>query len=79
MAAIVSLIGLFDDPPLDPTHPDPDRSWVFSRIAPFAGRMVTERLSCLAEEHVRVLVNDAVQPVGNFCEVSLSGQFKEES
>lgn len=69
MAAIASLIGLFDDFPLSATQPDPHRRWVFSHIAPFAGRVVTERLSCSAGEHVRILVNDAVQPLGPFCEV----------
>jgi Histidine phosphatase superfamily (branch 2) len=56
-------------------------SWIFSRIAPFAGRVVTELLMCdihdddhgiddarggRRREYVRILVNDAIQPL-DFC------------
>ncbi|ORY64777.1 histidine phosphatase superfamily [Leucosporidium creatinivorum] len=72
IAPVVSLIGLFNDPPLNSTHPDPHRRWVFSEIAPFGGRLVVERLSCSAGEHVRILSSDAVQPLGSFCEGALA-------
>ncbi|KAI0774716.1 phytase [Trametes elegans] len=67
MVAIFSAIGLFNQSaPLDPTKPDPDRTWRIERIVPFSGRMVVERLECAGAAHVRVLVNDAVQPL-EFC------------
>nr|VWP02207.1 Beta-galactosidase [Ganoderma boninense] len=46
--------------------------WIASQMVPFSARMVTERLACerdgsrAAGVDVRVLVNDAVQPLG-FC------------
>jgi hypothetical protein len=55
-----------------------DGKWVVSRLTPFSARMVVEKLDCVAssefggepkddtEEFVRVLVNDAVQPL-DFC------------
>ncbi|TFK33295.1 phosphoglycerate mutase-like protein [Crucibulum laeve] len=76
LAAIYSAIGLFKQPaPLNPTQPDPDRSWLASRMVPFSARMVTEKLVCGDEkgkgkgkkkEYVRILVNDALQPL-KFC------------
>ena len=51
MIAIYSALGLFKQPlPLDPTKPDPGRTWITSHLTPFSGRMVTERLSCLLPE-----------------------------
>ncbi|KAF9477838.1 phytase [Pholiota conissans] len=47
MVAIYSAIGLFKQPAdLDPTLPDPKRTWYISQLTPFSGRMVTERLTC---------------------------------
>ncbi|KAJ4470090.1 phytase [Lentinula aciculospora] len=67
---------------LDPTNPNsngPDRTWVVSQLTPFAGRMVIEKILCQRaepgdrdldqnnlKEFVRILVNDAVQPL-EFC------------
>ncbi|KAI0638614.1 phytase [Trametes polyzona] len=72
MVAIFSAMGLFKQPaPLDPVKPDPARTFRVQRIVPFSARMVVERLECEKEgeekaQHVRVLVNDAVQPL-EFC------------
>ena len=76
MIAIYAALGLFKQPvPLDPTKPDPERTWITSHLTPFSGRMVTERLSCHApttrmdggnKDYVRILVNDALQPL-EFC------------
>ncbi|KDQ13677.1 hypothetical protein BOTBODRAFT_175390 [Botryobasidium botryosum FD-172 SS1] len=70
IAAITSALGLFREPGgamLSTTTVDPKRAWVFSRISPFAGRMVVERLRCGGEVKVRILVDDAVQKL-EFCE-----------
>ncbi|KAI0329618.1 phytase [Cubamyces sp. BRFM 1775] len=76
MVAIFSAMGLFRQPaPLDPTKPDPHRTWRVQRIVPFSGRMVVERMECVGEasgQHVRVLVNDAVQPL-EFCRANEHG------
>ncbi len=72
MAAIYAAMGLFAQrAPLDPTTPDPRRTWITSELTPFSARMVVERLACTTQGkentlHVRVLVNDALQPLG-FC------------
>ena len=74
MIAIYSALGLFQQPNhLDPGHPYSNRTWVVSRMVPFSGRMVTEKVECndglngrAAKEYVRILVNDAVQPLA-FC------------
>lgn len=71
MAAMYAAIGLFRQSDLlDPSHPDPHRTWVASRLVPFSGRMVTEKVTCNLgrhgggyKEYVRVLVNDGVQPL----------------
>jgi len=75
MAAIYAAIWLFQQPePLDPTRPNQQRTWVASQLVPFSGRMVTEKVGCtfglrggITKEYVRILVNDAVQPL-QFCE-----------
>ena len=60
MIAVYSAIGLFRQrAPLDPTRPDPARTWVVSKLVPFSGRLVTERLQCGAGTYVRMLVDDA--------------------
>ncbi|KAJ3974177.1 phytase [Lentinula raphanica] len=82
LVAIFSAMGLFrQQDPLDPTNPHsngPNRTWVVSQLTPFAGRMVVEKMLCPSrkadresdihelEEFVRILVNDAVQPL-DFC------------
>lgn len=63
MAAIVSAIGLFSnsvqDMPLDRVNEE--RAWKFGHIAPFAGRIVFERLACKdGRKKIRVLANDAL-------------------
>ncbi|KZP11160.1 phosphoglycerate mutase-like protein, partial [Athelia psychrophila] len=82
MVAIYAAIGIFQqDEPLDPGLPDPNRTWVIANMIPFAGRMVTERAECqiairgvgaIATEYVRILVNDAVQPL-KFCGAGRDG------
>ena len=68
MIAIFAAMGLFRQPAaLDPTDPDPERTWRTEKMVPFSARMVTERLVCGdGEKSVRVLVNDAVMPL-EFC------------
>lgn len=87
-------MGLFATKNDLPTRRMPERDWsetgefVVSRMTPFSGRMVVERLDCVSsnesegqsgetvEEYVRVLVSDAVQSLG-FCRSS--DQFKGRS
>ncbi|KAH7909640.1 histidine phosphatase superfamily [Hygrophoropsis aurantiaca] len=71
MISIYSALGLFVQPEaLDPTQPDTERTWMVYKMVPFSGRLITEKLSCTADgetgEYVRILVNDAVQPM-DFC------------
>jgi len=73
LIAIYSAIGLFrqhKDLPLKkmPKHRRTD-TWITSRMVPFAARMVVERLQCDggADQMVRILVNDQVQPM-KFCD-----------
>ena len=89
MIAIYSALGLFKQPvPLDPTTPDPGRTWITRHLTPFSGRMVTERLSCYIPKHrnarmveadsnvyVRILVDDALQPL-KFCGANEDGLCK---
>ena len=80
MVAIYATMGLFDSPqPLNPTSPDSKRVWVTSKLVPFAGRMVVEKMQCSADsnheggEFVRVLVDDVVMPLRNCEGVSENG------
>ncbi|KAL5487484.1 hypothetical protein ACEPAI_5592 [Sanghuangporus weigelae] len=67
MIAIYSAIGLFrQKADLDPMQPDSRRTWVVSRLVPFSGRLVTERLDCNDEAFVRMFVDDALQDL-TFC------------
>ncbi|KAG1743645.1 histidine phosphatase superfamily [Suillus paluster] len=71
MISIYSALGLFIQPHLlDLTHPNPMRTWVDSKLVPFSARMTTEKLECTISgekgEYVRILVNDALQPLP-FC------------
>jgi len=74
MVAIYSAIGLFrpDEPPAT-DRLDLAREWRISRMTPFSGRMITEKLRCGDDgEYVRILVNDAVQPL-EFCDADEDG------
>lgn len=75
MIGVFSAMGLFNTTPqpLDPKHMNKEREWVASVMVPFSSRMVVEKMVChgaigrgVQEEYVRVLVNDAVQPL-EFC------------
>ncbi|VDC01405.1 unnamed protein product [Peniophora sp. CBMAI 1063] len=66
MIPIFAALGLFNSTALDPLSPDPNRLWVNSKLVPFSGHMTVEKLDCSGKESVRVLVNDAVQPL-EFC------------
>ncbi|KAF9077976.1 phytase [Rhodocollybia butyracea] len=80
LIAIFSAMGLFrQKTPLDPERydADPSRTWITSQLTPFGGRMVVERMLCASAktqtqtltdgtQYVRVLVNNAVQPL-EFC------------
>ena len=73
IAAIYAALGLFRQPaPLDPTHPDPRRTWRASALVPFSGRMVVERLQCAGADKVRILVQDQVQSL-DFCGADANG------
>ncbi|KAK7685198.1 hypothetical protein QCA50_011561 [Cerrena zonata] len=67
MIAIFSAMGLFKQKaPLSTTEPDASRTWFTARLVPFSARMVVEKLQCGETQNVRVLVNDAQQPL-EFC------------
>ncbi|KAF8205775.1 acid phosphatase [Mycena galopus ATCC 62051] len=68
MIAIFAALGLFRQPsPLSTTGPEAWRTWRTHEMVPFSGRMVVEKLACGGGgEYVRILVNDALQPL-NFC------------
>ena len=77
MVSIFSALGLFRQhllpgQKLNPGHPSMLRTWILSNIVPFSARMVVEKLECPgkipvpAGTFVRILVNDAVQPL-EFC------------
>lgn len=85
MVTIYAALGLFEElDPLNPHVPDPKRGWVLSRMVPFAGRMVTEKLQCLTStrpgrsagmsmaQYVRIMVDDEVQPL-KFCGAAENG------
>ncbi|TFY68545.1 hypothetical protein EVJ58_g941 [Rhodofomes roseus] len=71
LIAVYSAMGLFPTPALNYSSPDDQETsaWRVSEMTPFAARMVVERMSCSDEsgsgdgEYVRVLVNQAVQPM----------------
>ncbi|KAG2339338.1 acid phosphatase [Suillus weaverae] len=71
MVAIYSALGLFPQTrPPNPTRADPRRTWVVSRLVPFSGRMITEKVQCskagIPGDFIRILINDAIQPLA-FC------------
>jgi hypothetical protein len=87
MVSIYSALGLFKqhllpDQKLDPTSPSSQRTWITSNLVPFSARMMVEKLECGVRQlprpkgvFVRILVNDAVQPlefcggIGGLCEL----------
>ncbi|KAF8076950.1 phytase [Lyophyllum atratum] len=74
MIAIYSAMGLFRQSVApNPSSPNPERDWLASHLVPFSARMVTEKLVCgRGGEFVRVLVNDALQPL-EFCGAGRDG------
>lgn len=71
MVAIYGALGLFPQMrPPNPTKADPKWTWVVSRLVPFSGRMVTEKMQCfeagIPGDFIRILINDAIQPLA-FC------------
>ncbi|KIP06154.1 hypothetical protein PHLGIDRAFT_107300 [Phlebiopsis gigantea 11061_1 CR5-6] len=74
MAAIFAALGLFAQRhALDPTRPDPARTWRASSLVPFSARMVVERLRCGGDKtKVRVFVQDVQMPL-EFCEPDKDG------
>ncbi|VDC02167.1 unnamed protein product [Peniophora sp. CBMAI 1063] len=66
MAPIFAAHGLVNSTALDPFSPGANRLWVNSKLVPFSGHMTVEKLDCSGKESVRVLMNDAVQPL-QFC------------
>ena len=87
MVSIYSALGLFKqyllpDQKLDPTNPSSVRTWITSNLVPFSARMIVEKLECGITQlplpkgaFIRILVNDAVQPlefcggIGGLCEL----------
>ncbi|KAI6032303.1 phytase [Pisolithus microcarpus] len=80
MVAIYSALGLFqreDGRAPSAEEMNPGRRWRISRMTPFSARMVVEKLTCddgsdEEREYVRILVNDAVQPL-TFCGAGADG------
>ncbi|KAG2142802.1 histidine phosphatase superfamily [Suillus bovinus] len=71
MVAIYGALGLFPQMhPPNPTKVGPQWNWVVSRLVPFSGRMITEKVQCfeagVPRDFIRILVNDAIQPLA-FC------------
>lgn len=77
ITAIISAIGLFKQPgvePLDVTKPNSRRIWRASSIVPFASRVVIERMDCVTSigrsemrtPSLRIMVNQQIQPL-DFC------------
>ncbi|CAD6887689.1 unnamed protein product [Tilletia controversa] len=66
LGPIATAFGLFDGPALNASKPHAEQdphNWYFSRIAPFQGKIVFERLQCSpGRNYVRVRANGAVQP-----------------
>ncbi|KAH7327619.1 histidine phosphatase superfamily [Rhizoctonia solani] len=70
IAMILSALGILRDAkPLPPAGPIPSSStqqFVVSKLVPFAGSTVVEKLSCPAlpaKDYVRIIINDAVIPL----------------
>lgn len=79
MISIYSAMGLFrPGQPLSTTMPNPRRTWLASKLVPFSARLVTERLGCNGKQFVRILVNDALQPL-EFCGGDQNGMCELEA
>ncbi|KAJ7112415.1 acid phosphatase [Mycena crocata] len=73
MVAIFGALGLFrQSRPLSTTRPNTRRTWRTHEMVPFSGRMVVEKMECWKDGYVRVLVNDALQPL-EFCATGRAG------
>ncbi|KIK96092.1 hypothetical protein PAXRUDRAFT_826324 [Paxillus rubicundulus Ve08.2h10] len=77
MISIYSALGLFVQAhDLDTKHLDTERTWFDSSMVPFSARLITEKLECKLNgrrgEYVRILVNDALQPL-EFCGAAGNG------
>lgn len=75
MISIYSALGFFVQPhDIDPVRPEKRRTWKDSRMVPFSGRMITEKLACHGKTGIkkRALVSDAVQPLA-FCGARADG------
>jgi len=76
MIPVYVAMGLFkQEEPLDPTkRQSDDATWKVEKMVPFSGRMVTELVSCDAQQFVRVLVSNVVQPL-EFCGAESEGKW----
>lgn len=75
MLAIYGALGLFPQArDLDPDWADPRRTFDLAEMVPYAARLVTEKMECHGApgsvgeggergEYVRIMVNDAIQPL----------------
>ncbi|KAF9233784.1 histidine phosphatase superfamily [Melanogaster broomeanus] len=77
MISIYSALGLFVQPrDLHTKHVDTERTWFDSKMVPFSGRLITEKMECTVDgrrgDYVRILVNDALQPL-EFCGATGNG------
>ena len=80
MVGVFAAMGLFNSStqPLSLKHMDKKREWIASRMVPFSARLVVEKMACtpfgnsFQREYVRILVNDAVQPL-QFCGADQTG------
>ncbi|SCZ96531.1 BZ3500_MvSof-1268-A1-R1_Chr8-2g10270 [Microbotryum saponariae] len=83
LLSFMTLLGFFDDATLSTTLPCPMRSFVTSKMIPFAGRIVVERMTCTGHgfwkeflykisdsspAYVRVLVNDKSVNLSQLCD-----------
>ncbi|SCV73399.1 BQ2448_7325 [Microbotryum intermedium] len=79
LLAVITLLGFFHDVSLSTTLPCPMRTFVASKMVPFAGRLVIEQVHSPMFENafgwfrhdtVRVLVNDKRMNLSNLCRES---------
>ncbi|SCZ95186.1 BZ3500_MvSof-1268-A1-R1_Chr11-2g03339 [Microbotryum saponariae] len=76
LLAVLTLLGFFEDGPLSTTLPCPMRTFVASKMVPFSGRLVVERIQgifvegwsqIMSDKYVRILVNDQVMNLEKLC------------
>ena len=73
MAAIYAALGLFNDTqPLPANFDVVHRKWKSSRMVPFSGRLVTEKVECGGTAYVRMFVDDAPMDL-SFCGAGWGG------